>query len=73
MYKIEKGVKPVRSDAVANSFPFEKMKVGDSFLLDDVSKLNSLKVAAYTYNTKNKGVKMSVLKHGDGFRCHRVK
>lgn len=71
-YKIETGITPP-PPSTRKSFPFDQMKVGDSFLEVDYSKINSLKVAATTYNrTTKKKIFMSVRKDKGGFRCFAI-
>lgn len=70
-YKIETIPVP---KAIRNSFPFDKLKVGQSFLETDINRLNSLKVAATAFNKNNKGhAVLSIKKDPKGYRCFRIK
>jgi len=65
-YSLEK-VKKVKKP-----FPFDKMKVMDSFVEKDSANLNNLRVQAHNYS-KLKKVKFTIKKDGTGYRCTRVK
>jgi len=69
MIKIEKGI-PFKSNE--NDLPFEKMKVGDSFLVPNNILYTTVRVRANQYS-KNKKTKFSVKKTPDGYRCWRIK
>ena len=65
-YKIDKKV------PLPSTYPFDKLKVGESFYEDDLQMLNTLRVRATMYSQKN-NVKLSVRKDGEGYRCYRLK
>jgi hypothetical protein len=70
MYEIESNIPMPTIDKGGRKYPFIGMKVGDSFKvgLDDFKKIRS---AAYNFGTRN-GMKFSIRKVNDGFRCWRV-
>ena len=69
-YKIEK----VELPKEWGSFPFEKMKKGDSFLETDFERVNTMKVRAHYFSKSKKGkVKFSIRKEDGGYRCYRIK
>jgi hypothetical protein len=72
VFKIEN--KPVtRPGYVKNKYPFDKMKVGQSFYFDRTDcDVQALRTAAYQCGART-GTKFSILKEGNGYRCGRVK
>jgi len=55
------------------TYPFDKMKVGDSFLMPQEDKdPNRLRVLAHHYG-KSKKMKFSIKKTEEGVRCWRIK
>jgi hypothetical protein len=69
-YKIEKNV-PIPKGYARTKYPFSKMEVGDSFVVEDVN-YNRVRQAAYSYSFRN-DIKLSVKRGLDGkFHCWRV-
>ena len=72
-YKVEnKAV--IRPRMEISSYPFGKMKVGQSFYFEPaaVNDLMKLRGAAAHFGNRN-GMKFSVVRDGEGFRCGRIK
>lgn len=63
--KIEKG------RLLPRSYPFEQMEVGDSFLIPEHIKPQTVRMAMARY-VKKTGKKFSVRKTADGYCCWRV-
>lgn len=64
----------VESDRpIPGKYPFDQMKVGDSFVIPDVMNRNTVTVAAWRYG-KKMGMKFSVkrLPDGKGYACWRI-
>lgn len=71
-FKVEN--KPVvRPRIEARKYPFARMKVGQSFYFEyhDFNDLNRVRSAASQYSRRH-GVKFSIVKEGDGYRCGRI-
>jgi len=71
-FKIEN--KPViRPRVESRKYPFDKMKVGQSFYFEvaDFSDLNRVRSAASQYS-KRHHVKFSLIREGEGYRCGRI-
>ena len=71
-FKVEN--KPVvRPRIEARRYPFARMKVGQSFYFEyhNFNDLNRVRSAASQYSRRH-GVKFSIVKEGDGYRCGRV-
>lgn len=67
-YEIEKGIKvPTKAHS---KYPFDKMKVGDSFLVP-AEQQNHARVTAYAYAKRN-NIKIVVRKVDGGFRIWRT-
>lgn len=77
-YKVEKGIKMARKKDASSRFPFDKMKVGDSFFIpkedqDPLAVPASIYSAANSYNrTHGTKIKMSVRKNELGTRVFRI-
>lgn len=56
---------------VPRKYPFEHMKVGDSFLIPDGMARTTVSVAAGRYAAKHK-MKFTVRQTPQGFRCWRI-
>jgi hypothetical protein len=63
--KIEKG-RPI-----PRNYPFDKMEVGDSFLIPEYMRHESVYMAAMRYRKKT-GKKFAVRRTADGYCCWRV-
>jgi len=72
VYEIEKGIAPRQPGQRPPKLPFEKMEVGDSFLVPFADmKNNTVKTAANRYSRKT-GFKISVFKEDGGSRVFRL-
>lgn len=69
-YEIEHGVKIPERGSGARKYPFPEMGIGDSFRVNDAV-LGKVQAASFQYG-KVHGVKFSVRKDGDGYRCWRI-
>lgn len=66
--KIEKSVELPKFNG---KYPFHEMEVGDSFACENQALVTS---AANSYSKRHeRKEKFSVRKHGDAFRCWRIK
>jgi len=65
-FTIEKDV-PIKP---RSKYPFEEMEPGDSFHFDEWM-LGAVNTAAYRYSRKL-GIKLTIRKTDDGYRCWRV-
>lgn len=78
LYKIEKGIEIVRKKTITNRFPFEKMDIGDSFLIpkndqDPLKARASIYAAVKSFNTFNsKTHKVSSRVEEGGLRVWRI-
>ncbi len=72
-YKIEN--KPVLRPRVANDkYPFNKMKIGQSFYIDmAITDVQAVRSAASQYGRRNPEIKFSIIREGTGYRCGRIK
>lgn len=60
-------------EAKAQRYPFEQMEVGDSVLVADLPKAESIQNAAYAWGKKNgTGFKMTRRKVDNGYRVWRI-
>jgi hypothetical protein len=77
-YKVDKGVQMQRKRNIAARFPFDKMKIGDSFFIpkedqDPLVVPPSIYSAANSYNkTHGTKIKMAVRKEEGGTRIFRI-
>lgn len=73
--KVERGIKKpsVANRKVRTRYPFEKMKVGDSFFVSDYSFRSNVSSAASYFAIRNPEYKFSIARDGEGFRVWRVK
>ncbi len=55
-----------------NPFPFDKMKLGDSFYVADIELYNKACYHGRYYGKSTKNKKFAVRKEGDGFRVYRT-
>lgn len=56
------------------SYAFDRMAIGDSFLFETLSEVESCASAAYSYaKTHNNGFKMTRRKVDNGYRIWRIK
>lgn len=70
-YTIRKGVAPPPGRGYAYKYPFADMEVGDSFTIEEDA-VGSVRRAAYTYTTRNRGI-YRVRKGEDGlWACWRL-
>jgi len=75
---IEKGIPmpPAKGRGVAGGrpeiYPWNKMKIGDSFLFPALRDHRSAYSAAYQATKNSQGKKFQVRKTSDGYRCWRV-
>lgn len=65
MVKVESGI------SMPQRYPFKDMQVGDSFLLPPGVKRTAVNVAALRYGRKH-GMKFTIRKVPEGFRCWRI-
>jgi hypothetical protein len=71
-FKIEKGIQ--RPHFRGYFYPFEKMKVGDSFAVNEPEAAEKVRGSAAHYAAKyGRGKKFSVLRTDEGCRCWRIK
>lgn len=69
--KIEKGI-PYKNNS--GGLPFDKMEVGDSFLIPNEIPYKTVRVRAIQFSKlKKKHYKFSIRKVENGYRCWRVK
>lgn len=72
MFEIEKDVPLGRSTgARERKYPLDIMEVGDSFALPVEARQKVVSAASY-FGARNRR-KFSIKRHGDGYRCWRVK
>jgi hypothetical protein len=73
--KIKKGPLPFEFEPTTGKiYHFEKMKVGDWFTVDTVSKAESAQNCAYAYGVRTgNGFRLSRRKHEDVYYMMRVK
>lgn len=72
--KIEKNIAMPMYFGKYNKYPFGKMAIGDSFLIDQTHNVQSVRQAASHYAKRNnRDWKFSILKTADGYRCWRIK
>ena len=73
-YVIEKGVPAIKGDRDRwRLYPFNKMEVGDSFVIESEKEFKRVRNSATAYNTKNKGkAKLSTRRWENKWRCWRV-
>ena len=74
MFEIEKGIPMIaKATGRATKFPFNKMEVGDSFLVlrDQIKSEGAFRVSARSYGVHH-NKKFSVRKVENGFRCWRI-
>src|SRR6266404_8446373 len=71
-YKVEnKAV--IRPRMETNKYPFDKMKVGQSFYFEPASVNHLMKIRGAAAHFGNRhGMKFSVVRDGEGFRCGRI-
>lgn len=70
-YKIEKNIpRPITASVVRNRYEFGKMEVDDSFYIEPEDVL-LVRPAATWYGVRN-GMKFSIRKWKDGYRCWRI-
>jgi len=65
MVKVESGI------PMPQRYPFKDMQVGDSFAVPPQAKRPSVTVAAKRFGDKH-GMKFTIRKTPDGFRCWRI-
>jgi hypothetical protein len=71
-YKIEKGIKiPKNSKGVGLKYPFDKLKVGDSFAVG-IDEMDKAKRTAYLYARRH-GIKIETRAIEGGARIWRTK
>lgn len=71
MIKIEKGIPFKKSHS---GLPFEKMDVGDSFLIPKEILYTTVRVRAIQFSKQQKSKpKFSIKKVENGYRCWRIK
>jgi len=70
---VVKNVPVPPSKMAPNKYPFNKMNVGDSFLVPfvDVTNINSLRQSCY-YHARRYGPKFRVITEDKGFRVFRI-
>ena len=73
--EIEKGIPiPYIARVDGMKYPFEKMKVGDSFLVPPETKYETVRYSFYRFiHRKNLNWKFTVRKTPEGHRCWRIK
>lgn len=55
-----------------DKYPFDKMKVGQSFYIDiTVTDVQAVRTAASAYGRRH-DVKFSIIREGAGYRCGRI-
>jgi len=70
-FEIESGIPLATDQRGSRIFPFNTMKVGDSFALPSMM-ATRVSTAATKYSKDHSGVKFTVRKNGDGHRCWRI-
>lgn len=73
--EIQKGIPiPESNKGRRPIYPFETMKVGDSFIVEgtDRKNLNKLNSSASRYKVENKGFNYSIRKEEGGYRIWRI-
>lgn len=77
-YKIDKGIAMERKREASTRFPFNKMKIGDSFFIPDTDQApgtvsSSVYSAANSYNrTHNTKIRVAIRKTEGGVRVWRI-
>jgi len=70
MIKIDKNIPFVESKAYTSKYPFNKMNIGDSFLVEVQDERKIASAASY-FGTRN-SMKFSVRNTDKGLRCWRI-
>ena len=70
-YKIEKNISIAEALTSRNKYPFPKMKVGDSFFVEDIMDKHVVRAAAYSYG-KYHGKKFRTRTVDGGVRVWRI-
>lgn len=73
MYTVDKGI-PVPPHCPARGikkYPFDIMEVGDSFGIASKEEAALVRGAAH-HQQVSRGIKLSIQKHGTGWRCWRI-
>ena len=71
MYKVESGI-PLPKKKIAGNFPFDNMKVGDSFLLNGKAPQTVGYLAAVFARQQEPKWKFTIRKTEQGYRCWRI-
>ncbi len=70
-FKIEKNI-PKPAPTRGSKYPFDKMVVGDSFLVPAKNIIGTRAAGRY-YQIKHPNTKFSILRDGDNYRCWKTK
>lgn len=62
----------IKNKPIPGNYPFDQMEIGDSFMIPQGVRQQSVAVAA-TRNSKKTGRKFSIKRTQEGYCCWRVK
>lgn len=76
MFKIESGIELVKRSRKNGGrkpiYPFQDMKCGDSFLVEDKKLIHRVGNAAAAFSRGHEGYKFAIRQVDGGFRCWRI-